>query len=375
MKYKREIEVITDTSSLRQKSKFNPSKQVVLSIYSPDGCNESISNKINYLELFKPHEIQFIKNEFPDSNEDRIKGILDYLKDIPIKFDQMDVKESNEKLPVIIFSPGFKMDRDSSMFIIEKLLSKNFIVITLGHAYETPFTYLPNGKIIKSKIESVSPEDKIELILERAADIELIVKMIHSNESNLINNIKMDNENIFLIGHSFGGAATYKYANTNKNVKGIILWDASFQYFDDIVEYEEFRMPVLNFRRGTCNYEDEIKKFIEVNESILSEEVFNLRLKDRKNVSKRQFDAQKKLSKCIDFNGNFIKLNGSEHMSFTDFPIVHNYNNDNEFDQTMYDIIADTTINFIENVIDDNEYKFKSFVKRNNDKGLRFIKI
>jgi hypothetical protein len=315
LSYKREVKIISN-------------KQVVLSIYSPSTKSYE-SNKITYLELYKPHESDYINNEYPEYSEKEKMNFYDYLDNLEINLDDIDNHDSSKKRPLIIFSPGLKMDRDSSMFIIEKLISKNYTVITIGHSYETPITYLPDGEIIKSVLNELSPQEKLDLILERSSDIDLVINKIKSGELEISS--ATDKENIILIGHSFGGAASYKSACSNNSIKGLVLWDASLQYFDEISDYKKLSIPVLNFRRGLCNYDDEIEKFIKDNKNLLTKEEFEFRLSDRKRVSRLQFDAQMRLYASTDSTSHYIKLIGSEHMSFTDYALLQSYEKDKDF--------------------------------------------
>jgi len=355
LKIGRKIKVLTDKTRKIIERGNELDRQLIISIFYPLIEETLATRKSSYLDLFSPHVRQYIDIVFRDLNNAERTKHYQYLDGIKMNFlDEPDVNEHGNEYPVIIFSPGFMMDRDSSSLIIEQLVSKKFIVITMGHLHETPLTFFPNGEIIESSIQQITDDEKNQLIVDRAKDIEFLIDMIQMGKlfKDKLNSI-VDKSNLCLIGHSFGGAASYKYSLCNKNIKALVLWDASLQYFDDLSKYEELNIPVLNFRRGLCNYTDEIEHFINEHSMKMSSEEYKTRLATRKTVSRRQFDGQQKLNKSISAKKSFIKLNASEHMSFTDYPIVSHERDENNINQSykFYSLISEVTTAFLHDVL------------------------
>ncbi len=375
----RKIKVITDRRRNVKVRDSELSRQLIVSIFYPM-INEPLKKRrSSYLDLFSPHNESYIDIVNKDLDDVEKAKLHQHLDSIKMHFINEPYKEEHSnKYPVIIFSPGFMMDRDSSSFIIEQLVAKKFIVITLGHLHETPFTFLPNGDILESQNNQITHDDKIQLIVDRSKDIELIVELLqegdlfHDELDKLFDTSKM-----CLIGHSFGGAASYKYSLNNSNIKALVLWDASLQYFDDLSEYQDYHIPVLNLRRGLCNYTDEIEYFIKANSMKMSVEECETSLEIRKKVSRMQFDSQQKLYKSIFGRKSFIKLKGSVHMSFTDFPVVSPVRDENtvSHNNKLYSMISEVTSAFLNDILFSDKNSYEQKIKEYLRNGIDMIKL
>ena len=157
---------------------------------------------------------------------------------------------------------------------------------------------------------------------------------------------------IGLMGHSLGGAAVFKAAKEDNRIKAVVMLDGSLQYInlnEDIKEGKSLKTPFLNFRRGTINYEEEMKKAIELCAVKTDGETFKKRIIMRDQTLIGQIEGQKQLYKYLSSYKSFIKLNHSEHMTFTDWSVIYNEEMVNDIlpIKKAHDIISEITYKFL----------------------------
>ncbi len=168
-----------------------------------------------------------------------------------------------DNYPVLIFSHGYLQSDNFNQYLLENLASCGFIVLSISHEYETPYSFYPGNKIIvydrrnsvsqklddeycsarigsivKQLNETNIPESKIKC-LER-----LNMAMPGWLESNLtwmediifcLDNLGMINEGMMerkintskigVVGYSFGGGASGLAAMKDRRIKACINID------------------------------------------------------------------------------------------------------------------------------------------------------
>jgi predicted dienelactone hydrolase len=131
-------------------------------------------------------------------------------------FDGIDTHATNlsavsvgrAKWPVLLFSPGLSVARQSYSALAAELASRGYVVITMSHPYDSPATQLANGHLVTSgdSRDKRSMEDGIAL---RAADSSFVLDQLQrlnqvAPQSPLVGHLDLDG--VGILGHSFGGA-------------------------------------------------------------------------------------------------------------------------------------------------------------------------
>lgn len=355
MKVGRVVRLLTDNKRKELLNGSDEKRKIMISIFYPTDEDTDESEQAYYMDLFSPCQKEFIKR-FADRKNMRGQQVnASYLRSIKTNiYNNISISKKNIAYPVILFSPGLGMDRDCLIYAIEKLVSAGYVVFTIGHIYDADFTILPDGEIVEQAkhVSDPTPEEKEQLIDTRKEDILFLLdelKLLNS-EDELIRE-RLDLDKVGIIGHSLGGAAIFKAASEDRRIKAAIMLDGSLQYFNlekDISEGKRLYTPLLNFRRGTIDYGEEMKKTIEFSADKTDGEEFKKIIISRHQVLLKQIDEQKYLYEYLAGYKSFIKLKHSEHLTFTDWPVIYNQEMENGIlpVKEAHKIISEITVKF-----------------------------
>ncbi|MCM1989020.1 alpha/beta hydrolase family protein [Oceanirhabdus seepicola] len=326
----RTVKVLEDTNRKEIYSKKEENRRVIISIFYPVDGAWKPEHQAYYKDLYRPCEEEFI-NRYKDD----IKVSEDYLNNIKINaYNDAPIAKEDKEYPLIIFSPGLGMGRDSSMFNVERLVEEGYIVITIGHTYDTVFTVFPNGKIITQvTLEDGSTFEKmfekmIELKDMRKNDITFVIDELKElNKNDSILKCKISLNKIGTIGHSLGGASVLDAGREDTRIKAVAMLDGAPQYLDlkeDIQSKKFLSTPVLNLRMGSIDYKSAMSEYINNMKEKLEGDEFKERVVQYDEILNRKIERQKELYEYLSGDKSFIKLKDSEHMTFTDWYIINN---------------------------------------------------
>lgn len=174
-----------------------------------------------------------------------------------------DILESPELFPVLLFSHAYWAGMTQSTVLMEELASHGYIVVSIGHAYETSHFPEEDGSIkafdprneefrlrglernnaldIQRRISNTEDRQELETLLRElfklrpktieslhiwADDISFVIdKLEEMNRGSGFFGGKLDTTRIGVLGHSFGGAASAQVCLTDKRCKAGINID------------------------------------------------------------------------------------------------------------------------------------------------------
>ncbi|HYI45893.1 MAG TPA: hypothetical protein VE174_10605 [Actinomycetota bacterium] len=139
--------------------------------------------------------------------------------------------------PVLLFSPGLGVARQSYTALSEELASRGYVVVAMSHSYDSPATQLLDGDVVTAK-DASGAGTKGDAIALRAVDSSFVLDQLHrlaksEAASPLAGRLDLDRVGIF--GHSFGGAtAVQALENDERFAAGLNIDGRLFR--DDIPE-------------------------------------------------------------------------------------------------------------------------------------------
>lgn len=146
----------------------------------------------------------------------------------PQAYDHAQVKSG--PLPVILFSPGFGVYRESYTIVLENLASEGYFCVSIGHTYDTT-THFPDGEIVwQIGWSGMEPELAVRV---RAQDAVFALGQLENAtfmaQIHGFGHRTLDVSRVGMFGHSIGGAATLEAMGLDARIVGGVNLDGAFQ--------------------------------------------------------------------------------------------------------------------------------------------------
>ncbi|KAI8623534.1 platelet-activating factor acetylhydrolase [Xylariaceae sp. FL1651] len=213
----------------------------------------------------------------------------------------VDAPLARPDLPLLLFSPGFGGSRLFHSDYAEELASYGWNIVTVDHPWEAPFVEYPDGRVVNSNLSAIVVAGGVlnDIILDpflypRVADLIFVLDSLANNS--VVSRIpglgssspkpRLRTDSVGVLGGSFGGAAAYQVMATDKRFKAGANFDG--ELFGPAV-HEEMNSPFLFLAALNHNY--------------------------TLDPSWREAWPHLQGSKRI------FAVNGTEHPSFTDWPV------------------------------------------------------
>ena len=83
--------------------------------------------------------------------------------------------------PVVLYSPGFGSTRDSGTVLVEELVSRGYIVVTIDHTHDASAVEFPDGRVETPAIPD-TPEAIEQAVAVRVADTRFVLDTLTDTE-------------------------------------------------------------------------------------------------------------------------------------------------------------------------------------------------
>lgn len=375
MRTGRRVRVLSDPNRKEIFNCNNEKRNLIMSIFYPVDNHWSTSKKALYRDLYYPNEQRFVE-EWADSEADE-----NYINSLATNiYTNAPIINNKEKYPVILYSPGFSCDRDSTVFIIEKLIEEGYIVITLGSIYETDFTVMPDGEVIEMldkliDLPSTSEEIWQELRNIRKKDILFLLDQLdYINRNDEFLKGKLDTEKIGAIGFSLGSQGVFEAAADDKRIKAVVLLEGCLQnstVLERVNVGERSNTPHLLIKRHASSHKLRIEECRSWYADMEDREEAEKLVKEEIEIACAITKTQKALYEYIEGFKSFIKINHTNHITFSDMPMLLNQ----EYDECLggqvsikrvYEIINTVTVKFFKEFLNGRVNEYQNFINNEN---------
>jgi dienelactone hydrolase len=129
--------------------------------------------------------------------------------------------------PVVLYSPGFGVERTAGTALVEELASHGYIVVTIDHTHDSPLVEFPGGRVATSAVPPPTgepgEEDRLiaKALAARVADTRFVLDWLAQPHRTLPGGLwqSMDQRRIGMIGHSLGGATAAQTMSVDRRVR------------------------------------------------------------------------------------------------------------------------------------------------------------
>ncbi len=375
MKIGRVVRVAKDNSRDEIFNCTNEKRTLIMSIFYLADELFCEGKRSLYKDLYEPNADRFIQ-QLAKSEE-----LEQYINELSTNiFINAPIKNVNDKYPVVIYSPGFSCDRDSTVFIIEKLVEHGYIVITLGSPYETDFTVMPNGEVVEmlKELNNFPPNSKEiwrELIDIRKKDILFLMnhlEYINKNDELLKNKLLLDK--IGAIGFSLGSQACFEAAADDERIKAVVLLEGCLHHstvLERVNRGQKSKTPHMLFKRHASSQSLREEECHSWYKDLEDRDEADTLIKEQIEIAWEITETQKALYEFIDSYKSFVKIDNTEHTTFCDIPILSNQQYEECFGgkisvKIAHEIISTATLKFLNEFLCNNIGEYKNFIKYEN---------
>jgi predicted dienelactone hydrolase len=376
MKVGRIVKVLTDFSRNEIVRDSEEKRKLIISIFYPIEDDWNADRQAFYIDLYHTREQRFI-------DEWKAEGVEEYyIRNVKTNiYNNAPMKSSNTKYPVVIYSPGFSCGRDTSIFTLQKVVEEGYIVITVGHIYETDFTIMPNGEVIEmlkelKNISSNSLDAWKRLINIRKQDIIFLINELDSiNKYDESLNNKLDISSIGVIGFSLSSQACFEAAAEDSRIKAVVLFEGCLHnstVSERVKAGEKSYTPHLLIKRHASSHKLRVDECYSWYKDMEDREEAEKRVKESIEQSCIITKTQKDLYEYVKGYKSFVKLNHSKHMTFSDMPMLEN----REYEECLggqlsinraYKIISEVTFRFFNEFLIGNTNEYQKFINSENN--------
>ncbi|MEE2045764.1 alpha/beta hydrolase [Nocardiopsis tropica] len=143
--------------------------------------------------------------------------------------------------PVVLFSPGFRMNRFLNTSNAEELASHGYAVVSMDHTYETPAVDLPDGRVIRTRVPDTETETYQEAIAVRTADARFVLDQVAELAAGRNPDVdgrelpaglggSLDTDALGMFGHSAGGLTTAETMLVDDRIDAGVDLDGTLSY-------------------------------------------------------------------------------------------------------------------------------------------------
>ena len=148
---------------------------------------------------------------------------------LPVTHGHVGAPPAPGRHPVVLYSPGFGLERTGNTALVEELAAHGYVVVTIDHTHDAQFVEFPDGRIATHAIPPpTGPEDEERLfdkVLDvRARDTRFVLDSLRT----MALSRSMDLSRIGMFGVSLGGATAAETMRRDRRVLAGLNLDGTF---------------------------------------------------------------------------------------------------------------------------------------------------
>ncbi|MEU6038021.1 lipase [Actinomadura sp. NPDC047616] len=150
--------------------------------------------------------------------------------------------------PVVLYSPGFGTLRGLGTAVVEELVSRGYVVVTMDHTYEAALVEFPGGRVEAARLPEQGPERLKTAMATRVADTRFVMDALEELAAGRNPDAEgralprglgrmLDLSRIGMFGHSAGGIQAAETMVGDRRLDAGIDMDGTLQYAEgDLIE-------------------------------------------------------------------------------------------------------------------------------------------
>ncbi|MFG1607675.1 alpha/beta hydrolase family protein [Actinoplanes sp. NPDC049265] len=131
--------------------------------------------------------------------------------------------------PVVVYSPGFGLERTGSTALVEDLASHGYVVVTIDHTHDASFVEFPDGRVATGAIPPPAGPDEEAELFERILDVRVTDTTFVLDRLRTTGLARhLDLSRVGMFGVSLGGATAAETMRRDRRVRAGADLDGTF---------------------------------------------------------------------------------------------------------------------------------------------------
>lgn len=148
---------------------------------------------------------------------------------LPVTHGHVGAPPAPGRHPVVLYSPGFALERTANTALVEELASHGYVVVTIDHTYEAQYVEFPDGRMATHAIPQAETPEEAERLFDRvmdvrAADTRFVLDSLRRTP--LARNVDLARVGMF--GVSLGGATAAETMRRDRRITAGLNLDGTF---------------------------------------------------------------------------------------------------------------------------------------------------
>jgi dienelactone hydrolase len=227
------------------------------------------------------------------------------------------------QFPVIIYSHGFGCTYNNNTAQCEELASYGYVVVGINHTYDSSITQFPDGRVadgMTSMGTRLSGKKFMEVEQLLNTDIEIWVGDVRfvldqleqlTNDKESMFYQRLDQKDIGMFGHSFGGATTIQMCARDARMKAGVALDGPM-FGPDVTK--NFKKPFMFLIAEDC-----FKRFQRQPMDRNDLKKYGISSPEEEAISRFEwFTAPQQIARSIGMDAYTFIIKGANHIAFCD---------------------------------------------------------
>ncbi|KAF2107729.1 hypothetical protein BDV96DRAFT_588656 [Lophiotrema nucula] len=154
-----------------------------------------------------------------------------YIEGLQVEYCAQKANATTGDAPILLFQHGYQGSRLEYQVLLSGIASSGYTIVSIDITYEAPVVEFPDGSYVLNNTgftdDGLGPDDTLPV---RAADYSSVIDALESGKLVISSSQKTERKHVKpgVFGHSIGGAAAVLAASQDKRIAAAVNWDGQF---------------------------------------------------------------------------------------------------------------------------------------------------
>lgn len=149
--------------------------------------------------------------------------------ELPVTHGHVGAPPEAGQHPVVLYSPGFGLERTGNTAVVEDLASHGYVVVTIDHTHDAQFVEFPDGRVATHAIPPPADAEEEERLFRKVLDVRVTDTRFVLDRLRTTGLARtMDLSRVGMFGVSLGGATAAETMRRDRRVQAGLNLDGTY---------------------------------------------------------------------------------------------------------------------------------------------------